>query len=293
MSLGVPTVQRFQDNPRVTAPLVLGVSALVAAIAVGGWAYFRDPQAMQSNLLAEGAGLLLEIAVAVILVDWVISRRDKSRWKHAYPIVSDRLATAYTDVMRLLYVASTKSAGAASDVTRYREFYDRLCSNLDHLRSTIEGFVLAFDSPSHYTLRALELKMRWLKDHLASPNTDCSLQFEVALEIAKDFDAFCKRTWAGQYEKVKNTVLTVARQRYPDVLSYSKPLSRLTARNCRLELQDAVLHAQFGTQRPHGVLYDYRQETSMYYFVIDLLLLPHHVMGPVTSNSSSSGRESA
>lgn len=85
----------------------------------------------------------------VFVVDWVISRRERSKWKYAYPIVSERIATAYTDIMRLLYVASTRDGGYVDGLGRYPGFHERLCGNLDHLRSTIEGFVIALDSPSH------------------------------------------------------------------------------------------------------------------------------------------------
>ena len=179
--------------------------------------------------------------------------------------------------MRLLYVASTREAGYVDDLRRYPEFHKRLSSNLDHLRGTIEGFVIALDSPSHYLVRDLELRMRWLRDHLAKPKVDCHLEFRVAYELGRDFDRFCDETWRGEYKSIKDAVRSVVASKCPQVLDGAKTLDRPQALRLRYKLQDDVLDSQFGAARPYGAFYDYRQETSIYYFLIDLLLLPHHV----------------
>jgi len=254
----------------------LGIVALLGAISIGGWAYSKYPDAMGSNLLAEVSGVFLEIALVVFVVDWVVSRRDKNRWKEAYPQISERIATAYTDIMRLLYVASIRDGGYADDLGRYPEFYDRLCSNLDLLRSTIEGFLLALDSRSHYSVRDLELRMRWLKDRLSRSKSEYQREFVVALELGIEFEQFCERTWEKDYKRIKAAVEAVINQKGPKAFDYSDTLDRTIVRDLRYELQQDVLDTYFKKQGPYGVLYDYKQETSMYYFVIDLLLLRHH-----------------
>lgn len=270
-------MKNWREHKWFSAPVLLAVGALLGAVSIAGWSLYAHLGDMQFNLLAELAGVLFEVAIVVLLVDWLVERRERQRWRHAYPMISDRLATAFVDAMRLLYVATVKNAGYADDASRYPAFHARLSRNLDHLRSTLEGFAVALESSAHYEVRDLELKLRWLHDRLERPVTGLEREFGVALEVAEEFDRFCTGTWRDDYGQLKASVLAVVHRVAPQVLQPQVRLERHIVLGLRYRLQDEVLDSEFKAKRPVGAFLDYRQETSMHYFIIDLVLLPHHV----------------
>lgn len=270
-------MKSWRERKVFSAPVLLAVGALVAAISIAGGSLYAHRTEMQFNLLAELAGVLFEVAVVVLIVDWLVERRDRQRWRHAYPMISDRLATAFVDAMRLLYVGSSKEAGYADDLSRYPAFHTRLSRNLEVLRSTIEGFAVAIESSAHYAVRDMELKLRWLHDRLERPVARPEREFGVALEVAEEFDRFCTETWPSDYGPLKASVLAVVHRVAPQVLEPQVKLQRSIVLNLRYRLQNDILDSEFRTERPVGAFFDHRQETSMHYFIIDLILLPHHV----------------
>ena len=269
-------MKSWRERKLFSAPVVLAVCALLAACSIVAWSLYAHRGDMQFNLLAEAAGVLFEVSLVILVVDWLVQRRERQRWRHAYPMISDRLATAFVDTMRLLYVATVRTAGYAADLERYPAFYGRLTKNLDHARSTLEGFAIALDSSAHYAARDIELKLRWLHSQLERPSATMEREFRIALECAEEFDQFCAETWRRDYEQLRSSVLAVIRKVAPEVTESMASLERAVALNLRYRLQDSVLDEVFVSSRPLGAFHDHRQETSMHYFVIDWILLRLH-----------------
>jgi hypothetical protein len=133
-------------------------SALAATWAVSGFALYGSE--MTPNLLAELAGVSLEVAVAALVIHGVMSRYQRRQWDFAYQALADRVAESFVDVMRLLSVRLTTEALVVNG-DRYGLFVTTAQEHLADLRSHIEGASTALDPRTHQLCRKIERRLAW------------------------------------------------------------------------------------------------------------------------------------
>ncbi len=115
---------------------------------------------MLPNLVAEMAGVALEVAVIILVVERVATFQRRRDARFAYDALSDRAAMTFVDVMRLLWVC-TSAAAMRSNGPRYEEFHQIAELHLSEFRSNIEGFAGSLDAGSHESLRRIDRRLSW------------------------------------------------------------------------------------------------------------------------------------
>jgi len=125
---------------------------------------------MTPNLLAELAGVSFEVAVVALIVERVMSRRQRREWDFAYRALAERSSEAFVDVMRLIFSRSSEAAPDAN-MSRYSSFVHLAEQHLGDLRSHIEGSAAALDSNTHQQYRRVERRLAWCLGTLLVPPT--------------------------------------------------------------------------------------------------------------------------
>jgi hypothetical protein len=175
--------------------VLVGFAALGLAIAIGIFGRLLYGDSMTVNILSGLFELLLSVAVAVFIIDRVSRMQARKDWKVAYGAVSGLLAAAFIDVMRLLFLRLNEQNYAANR-TRYGEFISIADLHMSALRSSIEGFAMAFEPRSLQLVRSVDLRLSWLMNRLR-PDPGKPQQVEDHLrrthEIAEDIAVLLRR----------------------------------------------------------------------------------------------------
>ncbi len=140
--------------------LIAGSVALALALvwsAIGLVLYGQD---MTPNLLAELAGVSVEVAVAALIVDRLMSRHQRQQWDFAYRALAKQASEAFVDVMRLVDVRGSVAALQAN-LSRYEFFVQLGEQHLGDLRSHIESSATALDPHTHEQYRRVERRLSW------------------------------------------------------------------------------------------------------------------------------------
>ncbi len=92
------------------ALVVSGLAAFLLGFSAIAFSLLLFPEQMMPNLLSEAAGVLLEISLVILIVDRLGTRQRRRDWAFAHRAVSQRMAAAMVDVVRLLSVKANDSA---------------------------------------------------------------------------------------------------------------------------------------------------------------------------------------
>jgi len=254
---------RLWDIATVAGSVAL-LAGLVSAV-VGIIVY----EGMGGNLLAELAGVLVEVALIFLVLDWIVKRKGRQDWRFAYEVISQRMATAFVDLMRLQYVASSGVARAANGA-RYPEFVDMAVQHLEDLRSHIEGFSVAFDAPSHQRCRQLEQKLLWMFSRLKrGPNLSSRDDLGVMQRIAYALHEFFMAQGESEYKGQVKYVEDVIREQQQGLNSGDLD----SVFKFRLRVQSRLLEGDRGAGRIPSIVDDMDQLFAVRYFVLDYKLL--------------------
>ncbi|QXJ25742.1 hypothetical protein AGRA3207_007281 [Actinomadura graeca] len=227
---------------------------------------------MIPNLIAELAGVSLEIAIAILVIERLVSRHQRWQWDFAYRALARRACETFVDVMRLVFVGSSSST-LEENLPRYQEYIDICQQHLGELRSHIEGSASALDFATHEDYRRVERRLSWclgqLKKNPRSVGVDpdlISLLRETAIEI---FELMVRSD--GSHEAILMVAeSSVARARSSRILDHTQS-GLLTG---RLAAQTFLLEGLGPRQRQiFSISQDVDNDYSIPYFMIDYLLL--------------------
>ncbi|MFT7837763.1 hypothetical protein Q5530_16635 [Saccharothrix sp. BKS2] len=228
---------------------------------------------MTPNLLAELAGVSFEVAVVALIVERVMSRRQRREWDFAYRALAERSSEAFVDIMRLIFSRSSKAALNAN-LSRYSSFVHLAEQHLGDLRSHIEGSATALDSGTHQQYRRVERRLAWCLGRLRVPPNRAShdedllsllrataiLVFEL---LSKDGDGH-----RVELRTAESSLIEAQGGRGDHVFVSDSFLEN------RLGAQSALLRRQAGKQgQLDSISQDVDNEYSIPYFMIDYLLL--------------------
>ena len=259
-----------------TQALVLtGVFALASTLLWSTAGIILYGSAMMPNLFAELAGVSIEIAIAILIIERLSRAHQRRQSAFVYGILSDRAAVTFVDVMRLLWIRSSVSA-LRYNGERYDEFYQLAELHLAEYRSNIEGFAGSLEPAAHEAVRRIDRRLTWAISKLgARPEmaTGC-LEFEVLMrETGKALVIFLEGAYHEPYQREVVAVEQALRTASSDTTDgQDEPLER--AFYMRLRAQDALVRDRGSEQpTPPGVWYDIDNDLAMPYFLID-----HHLL---------------
>lgn len=258
--------------------LVAGGISLVLAVVpaiVGLQQFGRD---MLGNLLAEVSGVLLEVALVLLVLDWLTKRNQRREWHFAYSTISKRFAVVFVDIMRLLFMLYRQKE---LKVERFNNFLDVGFEHLGNLRSHIEGFAVAFEPSTHQQCRQIEQQFSWMLGRIKRGEQRRS-DFFMMKKLADSLDAFLQSSDDLEYAETKHTIEKALSEYNNDFRHNSASLDVDTVLSIRLRVQDDLLSTTSSQQQQIlGILDDSEMKYSVSYFVIDFLILsrlPHHLL---------------
>jgi hypothetical protein len=189
--------------------------------------------------------------------------------------IAQTMAMVFVDLIRLLYVASSRPVRDANS-DRYQEFIDIADRHFGDLRNRIATYSLALDGKAHEEINQLELRLSWMLGRV-KPKHDLSNSYEYHFETMRQtgdkLNSFCTANLTEQYKTdYENTVakVTSTLARLPVKLKSLDDLWEL-----RLNSQSRLLKAarESGAARIFSIADDMEQTFSILYFAIDYVLL--------------------
>jgi hypothetical protein len=265
-------MRRFLSNR--TLALAGAVALASAALwSIIGFALYGRP--MVPNLLAELAGVSVEIGIVVLIIDRVAAAHRRRQWAYAYSALSDRAAITFVDVMRLLSIRASES-GLQTNGDRYDEFYELAGLHLAEFRSNIEGFAGSLEPTPHEALRRVDRHLSWATSKLATKPASAAgrLEFvDLMRETAVTLERFLRDNGGPSYQAEVDAVDTALREvsSKPSHDGVESSEDRLIF---RLQAQNALLRVRGGPRpRPQGIWYDANNDLALAYFLID-----HHML---------------
>jgi hypothetical protein len=151
-------------------PALAGAVAFLLALAWSAIGLLLYGQDMTPNLLAELAGVSVEVAVAALIVDRLMSRHQRQQWDFAYRALAKQASEAFVDVMRLVDVRGS-AAALPANLPRYGYFVQLGEQHLGDLRSHIESSATALDPHTHEQYRRVERRLSWCLGQLRTTPT--------------------------------------------------------------------------------------------------------------------------
>lgn len=228
--------------------------------------------AMMPNLLAGLAGASLEVAVAALVVDRLMSRYQRREWDFAYRALAKRGSEAFVDIMRLMF-ASSSAAALEANIARYQYFVQLAKQHLDDLRSYIESSAAALDPHTHDQYRRVERRLSWCLGQLWEAPTRAGDN--------KDLLVLLSETAPLLFELLSNDgdrhqmELAAAESSVAQAMSANRRSgSQKDWLEGRLRAQSLLLEQLRGTSRQIvSISQDVDSDFSIPYFMIDYLLL--------------------
>jgi hypothetical protein len=255
--------------------IVAGCVAAAGAVLFGAAGIVIFGGEMLPNLFAEFAGVLLEVAIVILVIERLATRQRRRDARFAYDAVADRAAITFVDVMRLIWVRAS-AAAMSFNGERYDEFRQIADLHLAEFRSNIVGFAGSLDAASHESLRKIDRRLTWAIARLGaahlSPAEIRDLQ-ELAAETAEFIGAFLTRNGGAAFLLAEQSAL-LAFENTPPEPGRDSQSSVDRSFHRRLRAQTEYLR-RWGRSRPlpRGILYDPDNVLAFGYFVIDRAIL--------------------
>jgi hypothetical protein len=140
-------------------PLVVAAACSALGIAAYG------ESAMMPNLIAGLATMPLDFLVAIIVVERVLSSRQRKEWDFSLRELARRASEGFVDIMRLVYVSDTPEA-LRVNIGRYSEFVTLAERHVSDLRSHVEGSSTILGPHTYEMARRVERRITWCLDQL-------------------------------------------------------------------------------------------------------------------------------
>lgn len=150
---------------RRSRAMLWSVPVVLTAVWVVVGLVFYGAAAMMPNLIAGLASAPLDFIVATVVVDRVLSSRQRREWDFASRELSKRASEAFVDIMRLIYVGETAEA-LRYNIARYAEFVSLAERHLGDLRSHVESSATVFGPHTYERCRRVERRLSWCLDRL-------------------------------------------------------------------------------------------------------------------------------
>ncbi|GLY86138.1 hypothetical protein Airi02_040670 [Actinoallomurus iriomotensis] len=259
--------------------MIAGAVALLSAL---GWStvglLFYGGE-MTPNLVAELAGVSLEVGIAALIVERLMTRHQRWQWDFAYRAFAKRASEVFVDVMRLLFVRSSDGPLQVNH-PRYAYFVRLAHQHLAELRSHIEGSATALDSDTHEKYRRVERRLSWciaqMQDVPTSPDYQRNLYTLLSETATVIFDLLLQADGKNQ------AFLVIARS----CVSKASSMRREDAKQVgifldRSDAQTLMLKELVPERRPiSSIVQDVDCDYSIPYFMIDYLLLTREEDAP-------------
>ncbi|SFR27543.1 hypothetical protein SAMN04488564_11197 [Lentzea waywayandensis] len=262
-------------NQKTTKNILVlaGGTALVSAVVWSTVGLVLHGNDMTPNLLAELAGVSLEISVVALIVERVMNKQKRREWDFAYRALAERSCEAFVDVMRLIFSRSSEAI-LNVNLSRYPSFVHLAEQHRGDLRSHIEGSASALDPSTHKQYRRVERRLAWCLGRLQVPTVNVSgdatllpllrdtaeLLFEL---LSKDGDDH-----HPELTVARSSLIEVQGGRSEDLVTSEHFLEN------RYGAQSALLRRHDSERKPLASIgQDVDNEYSIPYFMIDYLLL--------------------
>ena len=251
-----------------------GLSIVFSLISALVGLNYVDNDGMVGNLLAEMSGVFLEVAIVLLIIDWLIKRNRRKEWDFAYITISKRCAMVFVDIMRLLYVLHADKV-SSTNIQRFESFLDVAFQHLYDLRSHIEGFAVAFEPQTHQKCRQIEQRLSWMLGRIKRGDEKYSglRDFPTMKKLAYSVDSFLQTSSDSAYSDTIQVGQNV-------VIKYTKNLAKGvdhqnidTIMSVRLQAQNDLIKSMNCDDRKDSIIDDYDMVLALPYFVIDFLIL--------------------
>jgi hypothetical protein len=255
--------------------LLAGGTAVLLAVAwsVIGLALYGS-SAMMPNLLAGLAGASVEVAVASLVVDRLMTRHQRRAWDFAYRALAKLGSETFVDVMRLMFV-SFSVAALEANIARYHYFVQLAKRHLDDLRSHIESSAAALDPSTHDQYRRVERRLSWCLEHLREAPTHAGDNKDLLVllsETAPLLFELLTNDGDGHRPELAVAESSVAQTRPAN----QGGVSQMDWLESRLPAQSLLLEQLQGNARQiFSISEDVDGDFSIPYFMIDYLLQCH------------------
>jgi hypothetical protein len=261
---------------RVTLALV-GIFSLIGAVGLAISSLLLL-DGMVGNLISEAVGILIDVALASLVIDRISSAQRRREWDFAYAVMIESAASAFVDVMRILYVRASPLF-FSNNVLRYEEFVKIATLHISTLRSNIEGFSVALTPESHRLCRRIELRFLWIIDYIterpSAPVID-ERCFRIMKSIAEELEIFSRKEGEVRY-RVEQEIVDAALLRAGVFQGSSGVLQGLDDLvRYRLRVQSELLRntSDLPNSAIQTIRDDFDNRYSTYYFLLDAKLLP-------------------
>ncbi|GAB2815492.1 hypothetical protein GCM10027176_20200 [Actinoallomurus bryophytorum] len=227
---------------------------------------------MVPNLIAELAGVSLEVAIVALIVERLMARHQRWQWDFAYRALAKRASEVFVDVVRLVFVHSSNEALHAN-LPRYGYFVQLAQQHLDELRSHIEGSATALDSSTHEEYRRMERRFSWCIRQLLEASTDSNARVDLYPLLSKIATSVFELLTQvdGDHRRIlsvaESCVATASSSQLAHVEQGGIFTNRLAAQSLLLE----ELGSEYG--QISSIAQDVDCDYSIPYFMIDYLLL--------------------
>ena len=252
---------------KMTRPMRFGVVvALPSAIAFFAAGAFLYPADYGAHVFATIAGVFLEAAVVVLVLEKLAQGQQKSEWRFVRHTVALRVAATMVDVIRLGSVRWSE-IGYRCDANRYDEFRAVADRHLTDLRFNLWSLVLGLAPAEYREAREIEQLLGTLVDYLRQLPPQAGQPYEgewlKLIDTVKAIEPFLR------YDESLKSALDAGR-RAAALLMVTAPISIDEFFERRLEAQNNL--AEPGGEPPR-IRYDVTGELAVKYFAIDSTLL--------------------
>jgi uncharacterized protein YjeT (DUF2065 family) len=270
----VPGIVKWKVLPSLVA---LGIAAFILTVVLVGITilfYPEQAKEMTPHLLAEAAGIFFELSLVLLIVDRLAARQRRQDWAFAHRAVSERMAAAMVDVMRLLNVKASNSTYAANE-DRISEFVEIGRSHINDLGNNITALA-SFAEPDQYKeSRVIELKLSWLLRVISAamaPATIREWEIRATKDATESIMAFSKRN-QKEIKEIDDTLAFLSRGEDQDGFKLMINVGSIEDLfRWRMQLQTLIQHAYEPDLYP-GIWRDALNKLAPHYFTIDWWLL--------------------
>jgi len=254
---------------------VSGLAAFLLGLSAIAFSLLLFPEQMMPNLLSEAAGVLLEISLVILIVDRLGTRQRRRDWAFAHRAVSQRMAAAMVDVVRLLSVKANDSAYAANK-DRISEFVEMGRLHLDDLGNNITALA-SFAEPDQYEkARIIELNLSWLLRMLSrslslATRTGAREMSAAQRSTGLIMDFFrLDQTGIQTIDEIQTLLARETGGDGPEPMLHEGDTAGLFQQRMRLQ---TLIGQTYQHDLNPGIIMDAQNELAVHYFTIDWWLL--------------------
>ncbi|MFD8004951.1 hypothetical protein [Streptomyces mirabilis] len=233
---------------------------------------------MTGNLVSEAVGILIDIAIFSLILERISAMQRRREWDFAYRVLIESTASAFVDVMRILYVRSSLAA-FSSNIDRHEEFVKLAMLHAATLRSNIEGFATALTPEAHSLCRRTEQRLLWMIDRLSQTPSDPVAEtqsFSRMNQMAMELVDFCQREGGRKFQIDQQAISEALRSVRESQTGLHEPASLDELFRFRLRAQSEFLRSSQipSSSTVQGIRDDFDNRYSIGYFLLDCALLP-------------------